>query len=216
MPTHDALTIGELWPVESSARARAFAAIERSLTDVPLNPSVIEALAANVIAAGDASRRPELMTAETHLRALKHQLMTVNLRLVVSVARKYRHPSLSLLDLVQDGNVGLMKAVDRFQYRRGFKKKEDVHVEIREGHLVVFGERTLEKEEKKEGFYRTEREYGRFYRTVPLPDGAGIDDVKATIGDGVLEVTVPLAVKKMAGVQKVEVAAATAPAPKAA
>lgn len=62
-------------------------------------------------------------------------------------------------------------------------KKEDVHVEVREGHLVVYGERKHEKEEKKEGFYRTEREYGSFYRTVPLPEGVGIDDVKATIGE---------------------------------
>jgi RNA polymerase primary sigma factor len=102
-------------------RAHAFTSIERLLTDVPLNPSVIETLAANAIAAGEASGRPELAAAESRLRALKHQLMTANLRLVVSIARKYRHPSLSLLDLVQDGNVGLMKAVDRFQYRRGFK-----------------------------------------------------------------------------------------------
>jgi HSP20 family protein len=95
-------------------------------------------------------------------------------------------------------------------------KKEDVHVEIREGHLVVFGERTHEKEEKKEGFYRTEREYGSFHRTVPLPEGVGIDDVKATIGEGVLEVIMPLAVKKTAAVQKVEIADAAAPGARAA
>jgi RNA polymerase primary sigma factor len=47
--------------------------------------------------------------------------MEANLRLVVSIARRYQHESLSLLDLVQEGNLGLMKAVDRFQYRRGFK-----------------------------------------------------------------------------------------------
>jgi HSP20 family protein len=95
-------------------------------------------------------------------------------------------------------------------------KKDNVHVEIREGHLVVFGERTHEKEENKEGFYRTEREYGSFYRTVPLPEGVGIDDVRATIGEGVLEVIMPLPVKKAAGVQKVEVADAPAPPAKAA
>jgi HSP20 family protein len=95
-------------------------------------------------------------------------------------------------------------------------KKEDVHVEVREGHLVVYGERTHEEEEKKEGFYRTEREYGSFYRTVPLPEGVGIDDVKATIGEGVLEVIMPLPVKKTAAVRKVEIADATAPAAKAA
>ena len=95
-------------------------------------------------------------------------------------------------------------------------KKEDVHVEVREGHLVVFGERKHEKEEKTEGFYRTEREYGSFYRAVPLPEGVGIDDVKATIGEGVLEVIMRLPVKKAAAVQKVEIADATTPAGKAA
>jgi HSP20 family protein len=95
-------------------------------------------------------------------------------------------------------------------------KKEDVHVEVRDGHLVVHGERKHEQKEQKEGFYRTEREYGSFYRTVPLPEGVGIDDVKATIGEGVLEVTMPLPVKKTAAVQKVEVADAKAAAAKAA
>src|SRR3989442_10504977 len=47
--------------------------------------------------------------------------MEGNLRLVVSVAKGYLGSVLSLLDLVQEGNIGLMKAVDRFQYRRGFK-----------------------------------------------------------------------------------------------
>jgi len=47
--------------------------------------------------------------------------MEANLRLVVSIAKRYQHTNLSLLDLVQEGNPGLIKAVDKFQYRRGFK-----------------------------------------------------------------------------------------------
>ncbi|MFQ5827768.1 MAG: sigma-70 family RNA polymerase sigma factor [Candidatus Methylomirabilia bacterium] len=55
------------------------------------------------------------------VREAKRHLMEANLRLVVSVAKRYLGSELSLLDLIQEGNIGLMKAVDRFQYRRGFK-----------------------------------------------------------------------------------------------
>jgi RNA polymerase primary sigma factor len=54
-------------------------------------------------------------------RELKRRLTEANLRLVVSIAARYRHGSLSLPDLVQEGNIGLMKAVDRFEYQRGFR-----------------------------------------------------------------------------------------------
>jgi len=58
---------------------------------------------------------------DARVRQAKRELMEANLRLVVSVAKRYLGSDLSLLDLVQEGNIGLMKAVDRFQYRRGFK-----------------------------------------------------------------------------------------------
>jgi RNA polymerase primary sigma factor len=58
---------------------------------------------------------------EQLLTEAKRQLIEPNLRLVVSIAKRYRGRGLSLLDLIQEGNIGLMKAVERFQYRRGFK-----------------------------------------------------------------------------------------------
>jgi RNA polymerase primary sigma factor len=51
----------------------------------------------------------------------KQRLIEPNLRLVISIAKRYQNRGLSMLDLIQEGNIGLMKAVDRFQYRRGLK-----------------------------------------------------------------------------------------------
>jgi RNA polymerase primary sigma factor len=59
--------------------------------------------------------------AEDTVREAKRELMEANLRLVVSIAKRYLNRGLSFLDLIQEGNIGLMKAVDRFQFRRGFK-----------------------------------------------------------------------------------------------
>ncbi len=53
--------------------------------------------------------------------------------------------------------------------------------------------------------YRSERVYGRFYRFIPLPEGAKVEDVKATFTDGVLEVSVPLPARPEAMVRKVEI-----------
>jgi HSP20 family protein len=84
-------------------------------------------------------------------------------------------------------------------------KKEEVKVEVTEGYLVISGERKNEAEEKKDNFYRCEREYGTFYRAVPLPEGVKYEDVKATFANGVLEVSVPLPVKTEPVARKVEV-----------
>jgi HSP20 family protein len=69
--------------------------------------------------------------------------------------------------------------------------KDDVKVELTDKALTISGERKEEKEEKREGYYRTERSYGSFYRQVPLPEGAKIDAATAEFHNGVLEVTMP-------------------------
>ena len=84
-------------------------------------------------------------------------------------------------------------------------KKEDVSVQVTDGHLALSGERKHESEETKDNVYRAEREYGSFYRSVPLPQGVKLEDVKATFADGVLEVSVPLPSQPEAKVRKVEV-----------
>lgn len=70
--------------------------------------------------------------------------------------------------------------------------KDDVKVELTDQVLTISGERKEEKEEKREGFYRSERNYGRFYRQIPLPEGVKTDKANATFRNGVLEVTVPV------------------------
>jgi HSP20 family protein len=84
-------------------------------------------------------------------------------------------------------------------------KKEDVKVEVTDGYLVISGERKNEYEEKKDHFYRCEREHGTFHRTVPLPLNAKYEDVKATFIDGVLEISVPLPAALEEKVHRVEI-----------
>jgi HSP20 family protein len=68
---------------------------------------------------------------------------------------------------------------------------EDVKLEITDDAIHLEGERKDEREENRGGLHVTERRYGRFYRAIPLPDGAKTDDVKARFENGVLEVTIP-------------------------
>jgi len=63
----------------------------------------------------------EIIRGEMDAEQAKHELIEANLRLVVSIAKKYGNRGLQFLDLIQEGNVGLMKAVDKFEYRRGYK-----------------------------------------------------------------------------------------------
>ncbi|MCM8772717.1 MAG: sigma-70 family RNA polymerase sigma factor [Candidatus Omnitrophica bacterium] len=58
---------------------------------------------------------------EAQLQKIREKLINSNLRLVINIAKRYSNPKLSILDLIQEGNIGLMKAVDKFKYRTGFK-----------------------------------------------------------------------------------------------
>lgn len=70
--------------------------------------------------------------------------------------------------------------------------KEDIKVELIEESLVIEGEKKNVKEEKGEGYYRTERAYGKFYRSIPLPKGAKPELVKAELTNGILKVVIPV------------------------
>jgi len=69
--------------------------------------------------------------------------------------------------------------------------KNDVTVDVTDDGVTISGERRQEQESERGGVYRSERTYGSFRRTIPLPEGAMADQAKATFKNGVLEITMP-------------------------
>ena len=133
--------------------AAAEANLGRVLGDLPIRPSVVDDIVAELQRVNDEFERVQ-QTPDARARArarqaiearlgisrrafrdrfarlrerqdallqAKQRLIEPNLRLVISIAKRYQNRGLSMLDLIQEGNIGLMKAVDRFQYRRGLK-----------------------------------------------------------------------------------------------
>ena len=86
---------------------------QRKLAQVEKNSGM------NVAAIKDINRR--MTMGEAMARRAKKEMVEANLRLVISIAKKYTNRGLQFLDLIQEGNIGLMKAVDKFEYRRGYK-----------------------------------------------------------------------------------------------
>jgi HSP20 family protein len=94
-------------------------------------------------------------------------------------------------------------------------KRAEVKVAMNDGRLVIAGERKTHADGKRERYYRCEREYGHFHRVIPLPAGVLPDAITTTFADGVLEVSMALAVARRAkgtGINE----GATAPQPVAA
>jgi len=69
--------------------------------------------------------------------------------------------------------------------------KNDIDVDITDDAIKIRGERRQEKEENEEGYYRSERSYGSFYREIPLPSGVNREEANATFRNGVLEISMP-------------------------
>ena len=109
---------------------------------------------------------------------------------------------------------GWAPAVDMVDHKEEFVLRadlpgldeKDIEVTVEDGTVTIRGERKEETEEKKEGYYVSERSYGVFARTLPLPAGVEADKVRATFKKGVLEVHLPKA-KETKG-KKIEIKAA--------
>jgi HSP20 family protein len=69
--------------------------------------------------------------------------------------------------------------------------EDDVQIEVRDNVLTIAGERKAEHGDKQNGYYRVERSFGRFSRSLQLPDGVEADRIAASFDNGVLEVTIP-------------------------
>ena len=87
----------------------------------------------------------------------------------------------------------LVEAEDHFLLKADLPglTDEDVNIEVRDGVLQVSGERKVEHESRERGWYRMERSFGRFSRSLTLPDGIDADAISAGFENGVLEVRIP-------------------------
>ncbi|HEX6125992.1 MAG TPA: Hsp20/alpha crystallin family protein [Pyrinomonadaceae bacterium] len=77
--------------------------------------------------------------------------------------------------------------------------RDQVNVELEENQIIIHGERRDERETNEQGLYQTERSYGSFYRSIPLPEGIDADQAKANFNNGVLEITMPMPERQSRG-----------------
>jgi HSP20 family protein len=89
--------------------------------------------------------------------------------------------------------VDLVEAEDHFVLKADLPglSEGDVNIEVQDGTLTISGERKAEHEQREKGWYRIERSFGRFSRSLSLPDGVDPDRIQASFSHGVLEVRIP-------------------------
>ncbi|HBD13618.1 MAG TPA: RNA polymerase sigma factor RpoD, partial [Porticoccaceae bacterium] len=114
----------EKWAANLGRRKQPYAAAIRTVQDEILRnqqklKAVEDSTGLTVAQIKDINRRMSI--GEAKARRAKKEMVEANLRLVISIAKKYTNRGLQFLDLIQEGNIGLMKAVDKFEYRRGYK-----------------------------------------------------------------------------------------------
>lgn len=86
--------------------------------------------------------------------------------------------------------------------------EKDIEISLSDGAMTIRGEKKSEREEKRKGVYLSERTYGSFYRSIPLPPGVDADKAEAAFKNGVLTVTLPKTAEAQARVKRIPVKAA--------
>ncbi|WP_068077635.1 RNA polymerase sigma factor RpoD [Novosphingobium lentum] len=114
----------DAWLAEMAGRDKkwaAFATVEAAPVE-RIRAEIADIAAATGMSLGEFRRLVNMVQkGEREARIAKKEMVEANLRLVISIAKKYTNRGLQFLDLIQEGNIGLMKAVDKFEYRRGYK-----------------------------------------------------------------------------------------------
>ena len=111
------------WTEKAAASREYGAALERSLPAIQAEQQKLIDIEVNAVLPLQQLKKinRQMMAAESKMRQAKREMIEANLRLVISIAKKYVNRGMHFLDLIQEGNIGLMKAVDKFEYRRGWK-----------------------------------------------------------------------------------------------